>query len=183
MMVVWGTRFLVRRWSGKTCRKWVWLLVWEDPTCHRVTMPTHHDYWAHALGPVEPQPAEPRHLRACTLQLLKPEHLEPVLCNDRHHHSEKPMHPCPPRPEKAMRRHEDPVQPKLKINKSFQIKRQGRWYPHLTILRGSKQTGNWEIPAQWKKNPLSQYTVSKQLGLESRFHSVFSITCYSKIGI
>ena len=127
--------------------------------------------------------AEPRHLRACTLQLLKPEHLEPVLCNDRHHHSEKPMHPCPPRPEKAMRRHEDPVQPKLKINKSFQIKRQRRWYPHLIILRWSKQTGNWEIPAQWKKNPLSQYTVSKQLGLESRFHSVFSITCYSKIGI
>ena len=34
--------------------------VREDPTCHRATKPSHHKY------------------RALMLQLLKPEHLEPV---------------------------------------------------------------------------------------------------------
>ena len=41
-------------------------LVREDPTCRRVSKPV--------------------------LQLLKPVHLEPVLCNKRSHHSEKPEH-------------------------------------------------------------------------------------------
>ena len=42
-----------------------WSLIREDPTCHRATKPMCHDYWAHVL------------------QLLKPEHLEPMLCNEK----------------------------------------------------------------------------------------------------
>ena len=30
----------------------VWLLLWEDPTCHGTTKPVQHDYWASALEPV-----------------------------------------------------------------------------------------------------------------------------------
>ena len=40
-------------------------LVQEDPTCHGATKPVHHNYWA------------------CVLQLLKPAHLEPLLCNEK----------------------------------------------------------------------------------------------------
>ena len=47
-------------------------LVREDPTCHGATKPMRHNYW----------PREP--------QLLKPAHLEPMLCNKRSHHNEKP---------------------------------------------------------------------------------------------
>ena len=49
-------------------------LVQEDPTCCRATKPVCHNYWA--LMP----------------QLLKPAHLEPVLCDKRSHHNEKPTH-------------------------------------------------------------------------------------------
>ena len=49
-------------------------LVQEDPTCHGATKPMRHNYWAHVP------------------QLLKPEHLEPVLHNKRSHRNEKPMH-------------------------------------------------------------------------------------------
>ena len=53
---------------------WVRALAREDPTCHGVTKPVRHNYWAHVP------------------QLLKPEHLEPVLCNKRSHDNEKPEH-------------------------------------------------------------------------------------------
>ena len=49
-------------------------LVREDPTCCGATGPASHNYWAHVP------------------QLLKPACLEPVLCNERGHHSEKPIH-------------------------------------------------------------------------------------------
>ena len=49
-------------------------LVQEDPTCHGATKPTLRNYCAHVL------------------QLLKPMLLEPVLCNKRNHHNEKPAH-------------------------------------------------------------------------------------------
>ena len=49
-------------------------LAQEDPTCSGATKPVCHDYRAHVL------------------QLLKSVHLEPVLCNNRSHHSEKPTH-------------------------------------------------------------------------------------------
>ena len=61
-------------------------LVGEDPTCRGATKPvclnylactlepTSHNYWAHVP------------------QLLKPTRLEPVLCNKRGHHNEKPAH-------------------------------------------------------------------------------------------
>ena len=48
-------------------------LVREDPTCHGATKTVHHNYWA------------------CVPQLLKPERLEPMLCNKRSHHNEKPL--------------------------------------------------------------------------------------------
>ena len=49
-------------------------LVREDPTCRGATKPMCHNYWAR-----EPQ-------------LLKPGHLEPMLCNKRSHRKEKPAH-------------------------------------------------------------------------------------------
>ena len=52
----------------------VWALVWEDSTCYGATKPVHHSYRAHVL------------------QLLKSKCLEPVLCNKRSHHNEKPVH-------------------------------------------------------------------------------------------
>ena len=53
---------------------WVRALVREDPTCCGATKPVCHDYWARVP------------------QLLKPAHLEPVLCNKRSHCNEKPVH-------------------------------------------------------------------------------------------
>ena len=61
-------------------------LVREDPTCRRATKPVHHSYWACALEPVS------HNYRAHVPQLLKPTHLEPMLCNKRSHHNEKPAH-------------------------------------------------------------------------------------------
>ena len=49
-------------------------LVWEDPTCRGATKPMCHNCWAHVP------------------QLLKPAPLEPMLCNKRSHHNEKPAH-------------------------------------------------------------------------------------------
>ena len=65
---------------------WVWALVWEDPTCCRATKPVCHKYWAYALEPAS------HNYWACVPWLLKPMHLEPVLCNKISHHKEKPAH-------------------------------------------------------------------------------------------
>ena len=57
-------------------------LVWEDPTCQGATKPTHHNCWAGAL--------------------------EPTLCNQRSHCSEKPITksgPCSQQLEKALKQH------------------------------------------------------------------------------
>ena len=59
-------------------------LVREDPTCSRATKPVCHNYWACTLEPAS------RNYRALMPQLLKPVRLEPVLCNKRSHHNEKP---------------------------------------------------------------------------------------------
>ena len=61
-------------------------LVREDPTHCGATKPVHHNYWACALEPAS------HNYWACVLQLLKPMHLEPVLCNKRSHRNEKPAH-------------------------------------------------------------------------------------------
>ena len=58
---------------------WVSAPVREDPTCHGATKRVRHNYCARA-----PRAREP--------QLLKPERLEPVLCNERSHRHEKPAH-------------------------------------------------------------------------------------------
>ena len=61
-------------------------LVREDPTCLRATKPVRHNYWACALEPAS------HNYWARVPQLLKPVRLEPVLCNKRSHHNEKPSH-------------------------------------------------------------------------------------------
>ena len=61
-------------------------LVPEDPTFRGATKPVRHNYWACALEPAS------HNYWAHVPQLLKPVHLEPVLCNKRSHHNEKPMH-------------------------------------------------------------------------------------------
>lgn len=53
---------------------WVLFLVWEKPACFTVTKPMLHIYWAHVL------------------QLLKPTHLEPMLCKTRSQHTENSIH-------------------------------------------------------------------------------------------
>ena len=65
---------------------WVRALVQEDPTCRGVTKPVCHNYWAYAL-----ELASHKYW-AHVLQLLKPGHLEPVLCSKRSHRNEKPEH-------------------------------------------------------------------------------------------
>ena len=65
---------------------WVQALVWKDPTCWRATKPVHHNYWACALEPAS------HNYWACEPQVLKPAHLEPMLCNMRSHRNEKPAH-------------------------------------------------------------------------------------------
>ena len=61
---------LVVQWTGihlRTQGTWVQSLVREDPTCCRAAKSVCHNYWASLL------------------QLLKPKHPEPVLCNKRSH--------------------------------------------------------------------------------------------------
>ena len=65
---------------------WVWALVREDPTCCGATKPMCHNYWACTLQPMS------HNYWAHVPQLLKPAHLEPVLCNKRSHRNEKPVH-------------------------------------------------------------------------------------------
>ena len=59
------------------------------------TEPKCHNYWACALE------LACHNYQACVPQLLKPAHLEPVLCNKRSHRNEKPV--------------QDPTQTKIKI--------------------------------------------------------------------
>ena len=54
---------------------WVRAMVREDPTCRGATKPVRHNYWACALEPAS------HNYWAREPQLLKPEHLEPVLHN------------------------------------------------------------------------------------------------------
>ena len=65
---------------------WVRSLVQDDPTCRRATKPVHHNYWAWALEPVSHNSWD------CVPQLLKPVHLELVLCNKISYRNEKPAH-------------------------------------------------------------------------------------------
>ena len=61
-------------------------LVREEPTCCGATNPVRHNYWVCALEPAS------HNYWARVPQLLKPMRQEPVLCNKRSHHDEKPMH-------------------------------------------------------------------------------------------
>ena len=110
-------------------------LVREDPTCHGGTKPVHHNYWACALEPAGHnywacalEPAGHNYW-ACVPQLLRPVHLQPMLCNGRSHGNEKPMHyneewpPLAATKEKPARTNEDPMQPKIKINEKINLKK------------------------------------------------------------
>ena len=86
--LAWGTS-LVAQWlrihlpmQGTRVRA----LVWEDPTCRGATKPVRHNYWACTLEPAS------HNYWARLPQLLKPTCLEPVLCNKRSHHNEKPAY-------------------------------------------------------------------------------------------
>ena len=59
-------------------------LVREDPTCRWATKPMRHNYWARALEHTS------HNYWARMPQLLKPVHLELVLCNKRSHHMRSP---------------------------------------------------------------------------------------------
>ena len=61
-------------------------LVQEDPACCGAAKAVRHNYWACTLEPASPN------YWARVEQLLKPVHLEPVLCNRRGHHNEKPVY-------------------------------------------------------------------------------------------
>ena len=75
-------------------------LVWEDTACPRATKPVSHGCWAQVP------------------QLLKPAHLEPVLCNRRGCRNERPVHRGEEWPLLAATREsphaaEDSMQPKI----------------------------------------------------------------------
>ena len=62
-------------------------LVREDPTCHGAAKPMHHSYWnLRNPGPMC------HNYRLCVLQLWKPVHQEPMLCNKRSQLNEEPVH-------------------------------------------------------------------------------------------
>ena len=71
-----GASLVVQDWRIRLAMQGTpaWSLVRDDPTWHRARKPMCHSYWVHKL------------------RLLKPECLEPVLCNKRSHHKEKPTH-------------------------------------------------------------------------------------------
>ena len=62
-------------------------LIQEDPTCRGASKSVHHNYWGCGLEPTS------HNYWAHAPQLLKPTHLESVLCNKRGHRNEKPAHP------------------------------------------------------------------------------------------
>ena len=61
-------------------------LVQEDPTCRGATKAMRHNNWACTLEPAS------HDYWARMLQLPKPVHLEPTLCNKTSHRNEKPVH-------------------------------------------------------------------------------------------
>ena len=83
---IWSSHFMGNRWGNSG-----WLYFWgskitADGDCS-------HEIKRHLLLGRKVKPLllslSPR---ACKLQLLKPVHLEPMLCNKRSHCNEKPMH-------------------------------------------------------------------------------------------
>ena len=78
----------------------VWSLVQEDSPCRGATKPMCHSYWARVL------------------QLLKPMHLETVLCSKRsHHNAQLESSLCLPQLEKACMQHWRPSATKNKLIK------------------------------------------------------------------
>ena len=59
---------------------------WSRKIPHAVEQTSPHNYWACALTPRN------RNGWTHALQLLKLTHLERMLCNERRHHNEKPVH-------------------------------------------------------------------------------------------
>ena len=101
-------------------------LVQEDPACRGATKPVHHNYLACALEPAS------HNYWARVPQLLKPAHLEPMLCNERPpqweaHALQRRVAPAHRNYGKPMRSNEEPMQPK--INKLKKKKANNCSYP------------------------------------------------------
>ena len=80
-------------------------LVREHPTCRGATKPVRHNYWACALEPAS------HNYWAHAPQLLKPAHLEPMLCNKRSPHTTREATATRESPRAAT----DPTQPKINL--------------------------------------------------------------------
>ena len=99
-------------------------LIQEDPMCHGVAKPTHHNYWACALEARShncwahvPWLLKPTCLRACAQQQEKPLQWEALTL---------PLEnsPCSLHLEKSLCSNKDPAQPK--INKQ-NLKKKWKW--------------------------------------------------------
>ena len=99
------------------CKKWVWSLIWRDPTCLEASRPVSHSYWAYALDPGSPsywahmqQLLKPTYPLARALQQKKlPQWEACALQLERSPHFLQL--------EKSLHSNKDPAQPK--INKYF----------------------------------------------------------------
>ena len=68
-------------------------LLREDPTSCGATKPASHNYWACALELTNHNYwAHELQLQSLRATTTEPVHVEPVLCNKRSHHNEKPTH-------------------------------------------------------------------------------------------
>ena len=92
---------------------WVQSLSWEDPVSWGATKLVCHNHWSCALEPVS------RSYWAHGLQLLRPTHLEPVLCNEESpqwaaYAPQLERSHCLLPLEKSPRSNNDPAQPQIK---------------------------------------------------------------------
>ena len=92
---------------------WVQSLSWEDPVSWGATKLVCHNHWSCALEPVS------RSYWAHGLQLLRPTHLEPVLCNEESpqwaaYAPQLERSHCLLPLQKSPRSNNDPAQPQIK---------------------------------------------------------------------
>ena len=83
-------------------KKWVWSPMWEDPTCHRATKPTHHNYWS-----------------LCAREAVLSQQEKPLQWEARATQLERG--PCSPKLEKSQCSSKDPAQLKINKYKIFKI--------------------------------------------------------------
>lgn len=129
-------------------------LVPEDSTCKRAPKPVHHNYWARLL------------------QLLKPTHLESVLCDRRAHHRVRSLHatwrvgPAYSSQREPAHRSEDLVRQKQINKKKLYISR---------FLKKSKDCFTWDsqmVGYFWKqcRNGLQGFLRSGPYLISNKFY-------------